>query len=167
MLIEKHSSPLGEIIIAAHDGAICGLWFEGQKYELWGVDPKLAQLEGDRELLQGCRCWLDDYFSGSAPVIDFPLCPEGTDFQKKVWQELLRIPYGGTVTYGEIAKIINCKSARAVGTAVGKNPISILIPCHRVLGANSALTGYAGGIERKKYLLSLEKIEETEKQQEM
>jgi len=159
MLIENYASPLGELIISAHDGAICGLWFAGQKYEKRGIDESLAESQGDREALGRCRLWLDSYFSGAAPEIDFPLCPNGTDFQKKVWQALRLIPYGKTATYGDIAEKLNCKSARAVGGAVGKNPISILIPCHRVLGTNAALTGYAGGIERKNYLLSLEKIE--------
>ena len=157
MLIEKLSSPLGELILCAHDGAIVGLWFAGQKYELRGVDESLDEREGDRELIIQCKIWLDDYFSGKVPVINFPLCPQGTEFQKKVWRQLECIPYGETRTYGDIAKLIDCKSARAVGAAVGKNPVSILIPCHRVLGANSALTGYAGGIEWKEYLLTIEK----------
>lgn len=157
MLIEKLSSPLGEVILCAHDGAIVGLWFAGQKYELRGVDESLDEREGDREVFLQCEMWLDAYFSGKTPEINFPLCPQGTKFQKKVWRELERIPYGETATYGAIANIIDCKSARAVGAAVGKNPISILIPCHRVLGANAALTGYAGGLERKKCLLALEK----------
>ena len=156
MLIENYASPLGEIIVSAHDGAICGLWFAGQKYEKRGIDESLAECPGDREVLERCRFWLDAYFSGAAPEIDFQLCPKGTDFQQKVWQELQLIPYGKTVTYGDIAEKLNCKSARAVGGAVGKNPISILIPCHRVLGANSAITGYAGGIDRKLFLLDLE-----------
>jgi len=157
MLIENYASPLGEIIISAHDGAICGLWFAGQKYEKRGIDESFAERPGDREVLEHCILWLDAYFSGAAPEIAFPLCPKGTAFQKKVWQELRLIPCGETATYGEIAERVGCKSARAVGGAVGKNPISILIPCHRVLGANSTLTGYAGGIERKIFLLDLEK----------
>ena len=158
MLIENYASPLGEIIISAHDGAICGLWFAGQKYEKRGIDESLAESRGDREALERCRLWLDAYFSGKAPEIALPLRPKGTDFQQKVWQELRLIPYGKTVTYGDIAEKLNCKSARAVGAAVGKNPISILVPCHRVLGADKRLTGYAGGIERKKFLLALEGI---------
>lgn len=156
MLIENYASPLGEIIISAHDGAICGLWFAGQKYEKRGIDESLAECRGDREVLERCKLWLDAYFPGDAPEIDFQLCPKGTDFQQRVWQELRLIPYGKTVTYGDVAEKLNCKSARAVGGAVGKNPISILIPCHRVLGANSALTGYAGGIDRKLFLLDVE-----------
>ena len=148
---------MGEVILCAHDGAIVGLWFAGQKYELRGMDESLDEREGDREVLTQCKTWLDDYFSGKAPEINFPLRPQGTEFQKKVWRELERIPYGKTLGYGDIAALVGCKSARAVGAAVGKNPISILIPCHRVLGANSALTGYAGGLERKIYLLAIEK----------
>lgn len=158
MTLEKYSSPAGSIILAAHEGAICGLWFEGQKYEKRGLDESLLPDAKDREVLARCVQWLDAYFSGKAQGIDFPLCPQGTAFQKKVWRELCSIPHGSTASYGDIARRIGCKSARAVGAAVGKNPISILVPCHRVLGADKSLTGYAGGIERKKFLLALEGI---------
>lgn len=157
MLMEKTASPLGEIILCAHGGALCGLWFAGQKYERRGVDASLGESAGDRAVLKKARRWLEGYFSGRAPAVDFALDPQGTAFQKRVWQELLSIPYRHTVSYGELAERIGCKSARAVGAAVGKNPISLIIPCHRVLGAAGRLTGYAGGVERKAFLLRLER----------
>ena len=103
-----------------------------------------------------CR-WLDLYFSGNKPNFTPPLNPQGTPFQQKVWQELLRIPYGETTTYGAIAKRINCRSAQAVGQAIHRNPIAIIIPCHRVIGADGSLTGYASGLDIKEKLLELEK----------
>lgn len=156
MLIEKTASPLGEIILCAHKAALTGLWFTGQKYEMRGAELSLEEERGDREVLTAARHWLDDYFSGKVPTLDFPLDPQGTPFQKRVWKELLSIPYRHTVSYGELAERMGCKSARAVGSAVGKNPISLIIPCHRVLGASGRLTGYAGGLERKAGLLRLE-----------
>lgn len=156
MLIEKTASPLGEIILCAHNGALRGLWFTGQKYEMRGIDLSFEEKSSDAAVLDKARCWLNDYFSGSEPRLDFPLDPQGTAFQKMVWLELLSIPYRHTVSYGELAERMGCKSARAVGSAVGKNPISLIIPCHRVLGAKGSLTGYAGGVERKAFLLRLE-----------
>ena len=156
MLIEKSSSPLGEVILCAHGGALRGLWFAGQKYESRGADLSLGESKGDKAVLDKARRWMDEYFSGNEPIVDFPLDPPGTAFQKTVWMELLSIPYRHTISYGELAERIGCKSARAVGSAVGKNPISLIIPCHRVLGAAGSLTGYAGGVERKKYLLEME-----------
>lgn len=157
MLFESFSSPLGDIILCAHQAKLSGLWFVGQKYERRGADESLAETAGDREVLNECRHWLDGYFSGSAEKAMFPLAPKGTAFQHMVWQELCRIPYGETVSYAELARRLNCKSARAVGSAVGRNPVSIVIPCHRVVGSDGSITGYAGGIERKEYLLALEK----------
>lgn len=156
MLVETYTSPLGEIILCSHHGALRGLWFAGQKYELRGADMSLPQTAGDSAALEKVRLWLDEYFAGNEPSADFPLDPQGTPFQKKVWMELLSIPYRHTLSYSELAKRLGCKSARAVGSAVGKNPISLIIPCHRVLGANGRLTGYAGGVERKAFLLRLE-----------
>ena len=156
MLIESYSSPAGEIILCAHEGALRGLWFRGQKYEMRGVDSGLPETVGEAAVLDKARRWLNLYFAGGEPTLDFPLDPQGTAFQKLVWMELLSIPYRHTVSYGELAERIGCKSARAVGSAIGKNPISLIIPCHRVLGADGRLTGYAGGVERKIYLLDLE-----------
>lgn len=156
MLVEKITSPPGEIILCAHGGALRGLWFAGQKYEGRGAQLGLGESEGDKAVLERARKWIDAYFSGNEPTIDFLLDPQGTAFQKTVWMELLSVPYGETISYGKLAERIGCKSARAVGSAVGKNPISLIIPCHRVLGAAGSLTGYAGGVERKAFLLRLE-----------
>lgn len=146
-------SPLGEILLAADDLGLTGLWFAGQKY-FPSLEPHCQEA---LPVFQSARQWLDLYFAGKNPDFTPPLHLTGTPFQQQVWQILLTIPYGETVTYGEIAKKLRCKSAQAVGGAVGHNPISILVPCHRVLGAKGNLTGYAGGLERKTYLLNLEK----------
>ena len=156
-------TPLGPICAAAVKDAgnysLRGLWFSGQKYfprdtETWIEKP-------DCPVFLSLRIWLDDYFAGKKPRKQIPLLPGGTDFQKAVWKLLLEIPYGKTTTYGIIsARLISDgvkASAQAVGGAVGHNPISLIIPCHRVLGADGSLTGYAGGIEKKRALLELEK----------
>lgn len=151
MTVSYYDSPLGRICMAGEDGALCGLWFEGQKYYRRGCEDAP---EG-RSVPEAIE-WLDAYFA-KKPLPELPkLMLRGTLFQKRVWDELLNIPYGGTVSYGEIAGKLECKSARAVGSAVGKNPVSIMIPCHRVLGADGSLTGYAGGIWRKTELLKQE-----------
>lgn len=150
-----YDSPLGRMLIVSDGETICGVWFYGQKHF-----PSL-ELEAydDLAIFQEVKKWLDDYFDGKNPLINFKLDPKGTDFRVKVWKILSEIKYGETMTYGEIASRISpTMSAQAVGGAVGHNPISILIPCHRVLGANGKLTGYAGGIDRKIELLKLEKI---------
>lgn len=150
-----YESPLGKMLIVSDGEAICGVWFYGQKHF-----PSL-ELEADDDLaiFQEVKKWFDDYFKGKNPLINFKLNPKGTEFRVKVWKILSEIKYGETMTYGEIASRISpTMSAQAVGGAVGHNPISILIPCHRVLGANGKLTGYAGGIDRKIELLKLEKI---------
>jgi len=156
MMVKIYASPLGEIILAADGGAITGLWFRGQKYECSGLEPQAETKPEDAAVLELAVKWLDAFFAGREPKLDFMVIPHGTDFQKKVWAELMNIPYGSTVSYGSIAKKLGCRSARAVGAAIGKNPVSLVIPCHRVVGANGKLTGYAGGIERKKRLLALE-----------
>lgn len=152
---ERFDSPLGEILLASDGEALTGLWFAGQKYEAAGLSA-CAEARA-LPVFDAARRWLERYFSGRAPVFLPPLNPSGTPFQRAVWAELSRIPYGRTSSYGEIAARIGCASARAVGAAVGRNPISILIPCHRALGADGKLTGYAGGVERKRYLLELER----------
>ena len=106
--------------------------------------------------MEQTKVWLSLYFEGKIPDFLPPLNPKGTEFQKQVWEALLQIPYGETNTYGALAKKLGCKSAQAVGGAVGRNPISVLIPCHRVVGAGGKLTGYAGGVEKKEFLLQLE-----------
>ena len=156
MYSTNYSSPLGEMLIASDGEAICGVWFYGQKHF-----PSFENLiENDNlPIFRQVKDWLDDYFEGLNPKIDFKLKPEGSKFRLKVWRILSEIPYGETLTYGEIASRISpTMSAQAVGGAVGHNPISILIPCHRVIGADGKLTGYAGGLDKKIELLKLEKI---------
>jgi methylated-DNA-[protein]-cysteine S-methyltransferase len=157
-----YASPLGDITLAAREDALVGLWFVGQKYDLGTL---FSHGEGDSPALASARAWLDRYFAGEKPSLDDlpPLAPDGTAFQRLVWDELLTIPYGQTTTYGAIARRIaestgRSTSARAVGAAVGRNRISIIVPCHRVLGADGSLTGYAGGVERKAALLKLEGV---------
>ena len=151
-LISRYDSPLGEIVLAADGDALIGLWFSGQAH--FGAGLRDAA-DGDCAVLREAKEWLDAYFAGKAPESTPKLAPRGTAFQQKVWAELLRIPRGETVTYGELAERLG-SHARAVGGAVGRNPISILIPCHRVVGKYGSLTGYAGGTERKKALLQIE-----------
>ena len=152
-------SPLGEILLAAEGGALCGLWFVGQKYEGAGLTAGSTPGPVSADpVLEKAQAWLESYFDGANPEIGFPLAPRGTAFQRRVWAALTDIPHGQTRSYGALAERLGCRSARAVGTAVGRNPISVLIPCHRVLGANGSLTGYAGGLERKRALLRLEGV---------
>ncbi|MBM6972000.1 methylated-DNA--[protein]-cysteine S-methyltransferase [Mordavella massiliensis] len=158
--MNHYHSPLGTILLAADDTGLTGLWFEGQKYFAQGLDKETEEKE--LSVFQATRRWLDVYFSGQAPDFQVPLHFQGTTFQKEVWKILLSIPYGETTTYGAIAKQLAAKrglphlSAQAVGSAVGHNKISIIVPCHRVIGADGSLTGYAGGIWRKEKLLALE-----------
>lgn len=158
--INHYRSPLGTILLAADDTGLTGLWFEDQKYFAQGLDKETEEKEFS--IFQTARRWLDVYFSGQKPDFQVPLHFQGTAFQKEVWEILLSIPYGETTTYGAIAKQLAAKrglphlSAQAVGSAVGHNKISIIVPCHRVIGADGSLTGYAGGIWRKEKLLALE-----------
>ncbi len=165
----KHvETPLGKVLISSDGKALTGLWFEGQKH--FGSTLSDECVEKNVGVFDLAERWLDVYFSGDVPDFTPPVAPAGTDFQKDVWALLLKIPYGETVTYGEIAAALAEQravggdsaqavvhvSARAVGGAVGRNPISLIIPCHRVVGARGDLTGYAGGLDRKKKLLALE-----------
>lgn len=157
--ITKYLSPCGDILLAADQSGLTGLWFEGQKYFAAGLDAEHEEKE--IPVLKQAKIWLDIYFSGKEPDLSVPLHFTGTDFQNKIWEILCTIPYGETRTYGEIADQFMKKhghktSPRAVGSAVGHNRISIIVPCHRILGAGGDLTGYAGGIDRKKLLLELE-----------
>lgn len=155
---EYSPSPVGKITIVSDGNAIIGLGIEGQKHFLYKIPHPLVKNE-DLPLFSLCRNWLDAYFAGKNPGLEgIPLKPQGSFFQQKVWQALVAIPYGKTVTYGFLAKTIGCQSAQAVGGAVGKNPIAILIPCHRVIGKDGSLTGYAAGIDKKRILLELESI---------
>lgn len=151
----NYSSSAGEILLAANDNGLTGLWFYGAKY--FAADLEDARTEKLTPMLRQTLRWLDTYFSGSEPDFMPPLELHGSDFRRRVWAELEKIPYGETVTYGEIAKKLGVKSAQAVGGAVGHNPVSIIVPCHRVLGADGSLTGYAGGTDKKARLLELER----------
>lgn len=162
MLYQTHyNSPIGKILLVSNEHALIGLWIEGQKYfanTITGQEIKYQLTP----VLKAAEAWLDNYFQGKKPNSKIlPLLPSGSEFQKSVWDILCTIPYGKTITYGEIVNLIsqsrNCKvSAQAVGNAVGHNPISIVIPCHRVVGKDGNLTGYAGGIDKKIKLLELE-----------
>ena len=159
-----YSSPLGNITAAGNDDGIVGLWFDGQKYFMRTITEKLTPKE-DLTIFLQTKKWLDRYFAGEKPSPkELPLAPAGTPFQQNVWRHLCMIPYGETTTYGEIAKKVakdmkkNSMSAQAVGGAVSRNPISIVIPCHRVIGSDGSLTGYAGGLDKKIALLALEGV---------
>ncbi len=158
VVTQSYASPLGEMLLSADEAGVTGLWFAQQKYYARGLPPEAVP--GETPVLAQARQWLNVYFSGRQPDFLPPLHPNGTDFQKAVWNLLLQIPYGKTMTYGEIARRLGkTMSAQAVGSAVGHNPISIIIPCHRVVGTNGSLTGYAGGIQRKIRLLELEEAD--------
>ncbi len=155
-----YHSPLGRILLAADDKGLIGVWFEGQKYFADKIGEDALQMEN--EILRQTAKWLDIYFSGKEPDFTPAIHMIGSDFRKLVWNILLDIPYGKTMTYGDIARKIATEhhrgkmSAQAVGGAVGHNSISMIIPCHRVVGTNGSLTGYAGGIAKKVKLLELE-----------
>ncbi|MCQ2508339.1 MAG: methylated-DNA--[protein]-cysteine S-methyltransferase [Dorea sp.] len=180
--ISYYESVLGTITMASDGKCITGLWFDGQKYDRVGVSEDAVVVDQGKEegsvqsesalekdetisVFEEAKNWLDRYFAEENPEATAsrpPLALQGTDFQKEVWEILLEIPYGKTTTYGEIAKELarrrgaKTMSAQAVGGAVGHNKISILVPCHRVVGADGKLTGYAGGIEKKKWMLEME-----------
>lgn len=158
-----YDSPFGGITLASNGEALIGLWFDGQKYfgEALGKDYEQRNLP----VFELADQWLDIYFTGKAPDFTPPLSMKASSFRKAVWEILLTIPYGKTMTYGEIANRIARQkgllhmSAQAVGGAVGHNAISLMIPCHRVVGTNGSLTGYAGGIDKKRKLLIMEKAD--------
>ena len=154
-----HQSPVGAIKLASSGGSLVGLWTEGQKYHGAGLHGTMVQKK-EIPLFFTVKRWLERYFSGDRPdICELPLAPIGGEFPQKVWKILRGIPYGEVITYGDIAKQINCKSAQAVGGAVGHNPISIIIPCHRVVGSNGSLTGFSGGVQMKIKLLELEGVD--------
>jgi len=160
-----YNSPVGKLTIACDNKEnIVGLWTEGQSYFVNTIKSEIQEMN-ELEIFNMTKNWLNRYFKGENPAIkELPLKPAGSDFRREIWKLLCSIPYGKTTTYGEIAKIIaknrgvKIVSAQAVGGAVGHNPISIIIPCHRVIGKNGHLTGYAGGIETKIKLLKTEGI---------
>jgi methylated-DNA-[protein]-cysteine S-methyltransferase len=162
-----YPSPLGEITLASDGKNLTGLWFAGQKYHGAVVYKGMVKKAGV-PVFDLAREWLNGYFKGGNPLIsDLPLAPAGTEFRQMVWRILCRIPYGELTSYGDIARKAaaitgkNRISSRAVGGALGHNPVSIIIPCHRVVGAGGSLTGYGGGIERKIKLLELEGVDMT------
>ncbi len=158
--IDHYLSPIGDITVSVNEDSLTGAWFQGQKY--------YPEFRGEHMFMHGpyhddVFSWLDYYFLGKNPLPSLlKLSMSGSSFQMAVWNELLRIPYGSTVTYGELAERIarhmgkNSMSAQAIGGAVGRNRISVIVPCHRVIGADGALTGYAGGLSRKEWLLKHE-----------
>lgn len=156
--VTTYNSPLGNITMASDGESLTGLWFEGQKHYLGKIKDDVIN-KSDLLIFAQTKSWLREYFSGKRPELNqLKLRLDGTFFQKKVWDELLKIPYGETTTYGDIAKRLNVNSGQAVGGAVGRNPVSLIIPCHRVIGKDGSLTGYAGGIDKKKFLLDFEKF---------
>ena len=161
--ITYYDSILGKLTIASDGENIIGLWIEGQKYFADTIKNENIIKKDDISIFIKTKEWLDRYFRGERPDIkELKLSPKGSEFRQNVWKILCRIPYGQTITYGKIAKEIaklmnkNSMSAQAIGNAVGHNQISIIIPCHRVVGTNGGLTGYAGGIDKKRELLELE-----------
>ncbi len=152
-----YASPLGELLLAADETGLTGLWFRDQKYAGSTLEPDAKQQE--IPIFVQTKRWLDVYFSGQEPDFDIPLHLMGTEFQIRVWEILKTIPYGQTVTYGQIAaQLAPGMSAQAVGGAVGRNPVSVIVPCHRVLGSGGRLTGYAAGLDKKTALLKMEHI---------
>lgn len=154
-------TPLGGVTLASDGESLTGLWFDAQKY--FGAGLCAEPIEKDLPIFDEAREWLNVYFGGKQPDFTPPLSLRGTPFRRAVWEKLLLIPYGKTATYGEIARSLSEEfgrkgSARAVGNAVGRNPVLLIVPCHRVVGANGSLTGYAGGIERKHRLLEMEGV---------
>lgn len=150
---DLYSSPIGELLLAVRDERVLHIGFAEERH------PHVRQGEWRRDAARvvAARTQLEEYFAGKRQRFDLELLPIGTEFQRQVWAELARIPYGETISYGELAhRIGNAKAMRAVGLANGRNPIPIVVPCHRVIGANGSLTGFGGGIERKRWLLEHE-----------
>lgn len=162
--INYYKSPMGELLLEADETGLTGVWFDKEKYFSVKKITNISVKESD--IFKKTKKWLDIYFSGKAPDIKIPLHLKGTEFRKRVWEILLDIPYGKTVSYGMIAKKIAAEtgkkmSAQAVGGAVGSNDIAIIVPCHRVIGADGSLTGYTGGLDKKVKLLEIEKADLT------
>lgn len=161
--INYYSSPLGKITLASNGNELIGLWFEGQKY--FGSTLNGEYKQKSLPVFEQTGKWLDIYFSGKNPDFTPPLFLSSTSFRNEVWKILLTIPYGKIMTYGEIAKLmaenrgVEKMSAQSVGGAVGHNPISIIVPCHRVVGTDGSLTGYAGGVDIKEKLLKFENVD--------
>ncbi|MBQ0065219.1 MAG: methylated-DNA--[protein]-cysteine S-methyltransferase [Firmicutes bacterium] len=161
--ISYYNSPVGKLTLVSNEAKLIGLFLEGQKFYMRTIQGDCIEEETDIHIL--VKNWLSSYFKGENPTLSVPLAPSGTPFQLSVWEILLKIPYGSTCSYKDIANTIaknrglSSMSSQAIGSAVGHNPISILIPCHRVVGSDGSLTGYAGGVNRKMALLELEGIQ--------
>lgn len=162
--ISRYASPIGFLTLASDGEYLFGLWMQGQKYEGQGLE-KSAVVQDWAAPFDRARAWLDRYFAGeNPPISDLPLAPRGSAFRKMIWEMLCQIPCGQFTTYGALAREAAIRlgrksmSAQAVGGAVGHNPISVIIPCHRVLGTDGSLTGYAGGVEKKRWLLQHEGV---------
>ena len=159
----SYESPVGELLLASDGKSLTGLWLAGQEHYADGVGEN-AVTDHSLPVFDCAKHWLCDYFAGKRPAVgQLPLAPQGSEFRRRICQLLCEIPYGTLTTYGQLAKDYEAKfgqktSARAVGGAVGRNPISIIIPCHRVVGGNGAITGYAGGLDKKRILLAHEEI---------
>ncbi len=150
-----YESPQGRMLLVANDNGLCGVYFRGQKYYP-RVESPLRRDAGYATLRQAQR-ELAEYFAGERKHFAVALAPEGTEFQRSVWKAISSVKFGETISYGELAQRAGCPgSARAAGAATGRNPIGVIVPCHRIVGANGSLTGYAGGLERKRALLALE-----------
>ena len=163
--LTKYISPLGKIMLASDGENLVGLWIEGQKYFESTIEGERVENDG-LKIFSDVKAWLDRYFVGDKPDIgELPLAPSGSEFRQTIWKILCEIPYGETITYKEVAKRAakrlnkQTMSAQAAGGAVAHNPISIIIPCHRVVGTDGSLTGYAGGINMKRYLLEHEGVD--------
>lgn len=153
MIRYDYHSPIGVLALVCDDGALRGLYFENGQHG----GPPLDARTGTNAIVDAARKQLDAYFAGRGATFDLPLAPEGTDFQKRVWRALATIPFGETRSYGEVAALIGApRASRAVGAANGRNPIPVIVPCHRVIGADGSLTGFGGGMERKRFLLAHE-----------
>ena len=153
-----YPSPLGDITLVSDGAALTGLWFDGQKHFAAPLLEAHGSAGGNLSVFDTAKRWLDLYFCGREPGFTPPLALRGTIFRQRVWRELLSIPYGQTTTYGHLARRLCCRSAQAIGGAVGHNPIGLIVPCHRVIGVDGALTGYAAGIGRKARLLQMEGV---------
>ena len=162
--ISHYNSPLGRITMGSDGEALIGLWFDDQKHFGANLEKEQRQ-QDDLPIFDLTRKWLDTYFSGKTPLFTPPLQMRASDFRKQVWKQLLNIPFGQTTTYGEIAKSLGGSSAIAVGGAIAHNAISLIIPCHRVIASDGNLRGYAGGLDRKRWLLEMEQKGKTPIQQ--
>ncbi len=153
-VFDYYDSPLGRMMLVANEAGLAGVHFLGQKHVR---SAKGLARSGSHQALKAAKRQLHEYFSGKRRRFDLPLAPEGSEFQRAVWKAIAGVPFGETISYAELARRAGCPgAARAAGAATGRNPIGIIVPCHRIVGSDGTLTGYAGGLEKKKRLLALE-----------